>query len=102
MKNYLKTGIALVALSVIAMGAMPASAQDAHHRSNRNRGRGHNDVDIHFDFGRRDNYRSRRYDDYYYRDSHGRSDYHGGSNYRYEPPRHQSRRYDDHYDPHHR
>lgn len=97
MKNYLKTGIALAALALLAMGAMPARAQDVHDRYNRNRGR--NDIGIHFDFGRRDNYRSRRYDDHSNRRDY-RNDYRGRNDHRYEQPRYQNRRYDDRRDPH--
>lgn len=99
MKNPLKTGIALAALTLLAMGVAPARADDVHNRYNGNRGRGRNDVDVHLDFGRRDNYRSRRYDDYQYRDYRGRNDHRGGD-YRYEQPRYRDRRYDDCRDSH--
>lgn len=69
MKANFKTGIALVALAVLALGTTPARADDYdHHDRYRSHSRG--DVRIRLDFGRHNDRYRPRYDDHRFRDHH--------------------------------
>lgn len=98
MRANFKTGIALVALAVLALGTPPARADDSRGSRSYRQQRGHSDVRIRLDFGRH-NDRSRRYNDNYrHYDSYRYNDHRVREEHHYR--NHYSR--DDYHDAHHR